>query len=151
PFLIHLHQATIESEESGLALHQVLEREIDPAVKDLASCLLYPQGSRTELDECIAKFEAALDRLRATYGQLHTRTGHIRKLQEQSPRECPSADRGYVRELGLCWNRHPAPGGREEAQPLMHPREKIGEIFVRLKVPPPPEVERVLEALRRRS
>jgi len=47
----------------------VLEREVEPAIKDLSSCLLYPNGPRSELDACVAKFDAALK--------------HVRKLQQE--------------------------------------------------------------------
>jgi hypothetical protein len=43
--LDHLHQATIESENQWRSFLQVLEKEIEPAIKELSSCLLYPGGS----------------------------------------------------------------------------------------------------------
>jgi Flp pilus assembly protein TadD len=84
-FLGHLHQTTIETEESGRNLEQILEKEVETAVKELATCLLYPDGSRTELEECLSKFETALERFRGTSVQLANRLSHLRKLDEQFP------------------------------------------------------------------
>jgi len=86
-FLTHLHQVTIESEESGRALHHILEREVEPAVKELSSALLYQHGLRTELEECVAKFESAVDRMRQTYQQMQNRIGNLKKLETQFPHQ----------------------------------------------------------------
>jgi tetratricopeptide (TPR) repeat protein len=86
-FLVHLHQVTIESEESGRALHQILEREIEPAIKELSAALLQPHGLRTELEESVAKFEAAVDRMRNTYQQMQNRLAHLQKLESQFPQQ----------------------------------------------------------------
>jgi Tfp pilus assembly protein PilF len=68
-FLTLLHQATIDTEDRGKAVGQVLGGELEPAIKDLSSCLLYPNGPRSELEACVARFEAALK--------------HVRKLQQE--------------------------------------------------------------------
>src|SRR5262249_35483202 len=52
-YLTSLHSVSIEAEESGRGLHQILEREVERAVKMLSTCLLYSNRSRTELDECL--------------------------------------------------------------------------------------------------
>ena len=62
--LSHLHKATIESENCGRNFLRVLEAEVDPAIKELSSCLLYPDSSASELDQCLQKFEAAISSLR---------------------------------------------------------------------------------------
>ena len=38
--------------------HQVLADELETAIKELSSCLLYPDGPITELDACVSRFEA---------------------------------------------------------------------------------------------
>jgi tetratricopeptide (TPR) repeat protein len=86
-FLIHLHQSTVETEESGRLMHQILEREVEPTIKDLSTALLYPHGLRTELDECVAKFEAAVERVRSTHQQMQNRVGQIKKLEQQMPQK----------------------------------------------------------------
>ncbi len=59
-----VHKATIESEDYGRQFLQVLEGEIEPAIKELSSALLYPDTSAQELDECVQKFEAAMAHMR---------------------------------------------------------------------------------------
>jgi tetratricopeptide (TPR) repeat protein len=82
-FLTTLHQATIESEELGRLFEGLLEQEVEPAIKDLSSCLLYPEGSRSVLDECIQRFEASLDHMRTTYRSLQAKVNRVRELGEQ--------------------------------------------------------------------
>src|SRR5262249_10916977 len=60
-----VHKATIESEDLGRLFLQVLENEIEPAIKELSSALLYPDTSAGELDQCVEKFEAALGRMKS--------------------------------------------------------------------------------------
>src|SRR5262245_10077633 len=62
--LTNLHQATIDSENQGRHFLKILESEVEPAIKELSSCLLYPDSSVTELDQCVQKFEAALTSMR---------------------------------------------------------------------------------------
>jgi tetratricopeptide (TPR) repeat protein len=59
-----VHKATIESEDYGRQFLQVLEGEIEPAIKELSSALLYPDTSAQELDDCVQKFEAAMAHIR---------------------------------------------------------------------------------------
>jgi tetratricopeptide (TPR) repeat protein len=59
-----VHKATIESEDYGRQFLQVLEGEIEPAIKELSSALLYPDTSAQELDDCVQKFEAAMAHMR---------------------------------------------------------------------------------------
>ena len=84
-FLTLLHQATIDTEDKGKAFEEVLEREVEPAIKDLSSCLLYPDGPRSELDACVTRFEAALGRLRTVQGHLHHHLVKLRQLSEHFP------------------------------------------------------------------
>ena len=60
-----VHKATIESEEFGRQFLNVLENEIEPAIKELSSALLYPDTSAGELDQCVEKFEAAITHIRS--------------------------------------------------------------------------------------
>jgi tetratricopeptide (TPR) repeat protein len=60
-----IHKATIESEEFGRQFLKILEDEIEPAIKELSSALLYADTSAGELDQCVEKFEAAMGRLRS--------------------------------------------------------------------------------------
>jgi tetratricopeptide (TPR) repeat protein len=81
--LAHLHQATIESENQGRSFLQVLEKEIEPAIKELSSCLLYPDGSVGGLDTCVQKFENAMHSMRSAQRSLQSCIEHVRALGEQ--------------------------------------------------------------------
>ena len=85
PFLTELHQATITTEEIGREAYKILEDEIEPAIKNLSSCLLYPDGPRSELDECVQKFESAMERMRAAQKALHNRLDLLRQFSDKVP------------------------------------------------------------------
>jgi tetratricopeptide (TPR) repeat protein len=78
-----VHKATIESEEFGRHFLAVLEGEIEPAIKELSSALLYPDTSASELDECVQKFEAALARMRSAQKTLHLGIERVHTLGEK--------------------------------------------------------------------
>jgi Tfp pilus assembly protein PilF len=82
-FLTNLHQVTIESEEIGRQFEQVLELEVDPAIKELSNCLLHADGPYSELDECVQRFEVALEHVRTTRRDLLAKISRIRELGEQ--------------------------------------------------------------------
>jgi tetratricopeptide (TPR) repeat protein len=84
-FLTRLHQATVESEEHGREFMQILLKEVEPAIKELSTCLLYADRSRTELDECITKFETALEHMRAAQQNMQTRISSVRVQGEHFP------------------------------------------------------------------
>ena len=74
--------AVSRSEESGRTLQQIIEREIEPSVKQLSTALLSPTGLRTELEECVAKFESALERMRLPRtSEAQSRVAHLKKLR----------------------------------------------------------------------
>lgn len=81
--LSHLHHAMIESENQGRSFLLVLEKEIEPAIKELSSCLLYPDGSVGGLDTCVAKFEDAIQRMRSAQHSLKSCLEQVRTLGEQ--------------------------------------------------------------------
>jgi Flp pilus assembly protein TadD len=59
-----LHRATVDSEVNGRTFLKILEEEIEPAIKELSTNLLYPDTSSMELDNCVQKFEGALMHMR---------------------------------------------------------------------------------------
>lgn len=81
--LTTLHRATIESESQGRNFLKILESEIEPAIKVLSSCLLYPDSSATELDHCVQKFESAVANMRAAQSALETSMDRVRNLGDQ--------------------------------------------------------------------
>src|SRR5206468_221002 len=81
--LAHLHQATIESENQGRNFLLVLEKEIEPAIKELSSCLLYPDGSIGGLDTCVQKFENAMHSMRSVQRSLQSCIEQVRTVGER--------------------------------------------------------------------
>ncbi len=81
--LTHLHKATIESETQGRNFLKVLEAEIEPAIKELSTCLLYPDSSATELDECVQKFESAIANMRSVQRNLQSSLERVRVLGDK--------------------------------------------------------------------
>jgi tetratricopeptide (TPR) repeat protein len=81
--LTNLHKATIESDGVSRQFLQVLESELEPAIKELSTCLLYPDGSTTELDHCVQKFETALQNMRAAQHNLQSNVEKIRTISDR--------------------------------------------------------------------
>ncbi|MBM4068727.1 MAG: tetratricopeptide repeat protein [Planctomycetes bacterium] len=81
--LTTLHRATIESESQGRHFLKILESEIEPAIKVLSSCLLYPDSSATELEHCAQKFESAVASMRAAQSALESSMDRVRSLGDQ--------------------------------------------------------------------
>jgi hypothetical protein len=81
--LATLHQAAIDSEEQGRLFEQLLEQEIEPVIKDLSACLMYPDGARVDLGECISRFEAALENMRTIH---HNLQGSVARVHEHGDR-----------------------------------------------------------------
>lgn len=81
--LTTLHKATIESESYGRNFLKILESEIEPAIKELSSCLLYPDTSLTELDQCVQKFEVAMQSMRTAQRTLQNSIEKIRNLGDK--------------------------------------------------------------------
>src|SRR5262249_49071492 len=81
--LTTLHKATIDSETQGRNFLKVLEAEIEPAIKELSTCLLYPDSSATELDECVQKFENAIASIRSVQRSLQTSLERVRTLGDK--------------------------------------------------------------------
>jgi tetratricopeptide (TPR) repeat protein len=81
--LTNLHRATIDSENFGRTFLKILEEEIEPAIKDLSSCLLYPNSPTSELDECVQKFEAAVQHMRNAQNSLQGSVERVRTIGEK--------------------------------------------------------------------
>jgi tetratricopeptide (TPR) repeat protein len=84
-FLNALHQATIATEDLGKEFESVLEKEVEPAIKELSSCLLYPDGARTQLNDCVEQFESALRHMRTVQASLEATLNRVRKCRENFP------------------------------------------------------------------
>jgi tetratricopeptide (TPR) repeat protein len=81
--LVVLHKATIESESFGRRFLQILESEIEPALKDLSTCLLKPTSTASELDQCVQKFETAVRNFRSAQRSLQGSIDRVRGLGDK--------------------------------------------------------------------
>lgn len=81
--LTNLHRATIESENCSRHFLKVVESEIEPAIKELSSCLLYPDTPVSELDQCVQKFEAAIASMRTAHRSLQSCMERVRSLGDK--------------------------------------------------------------------
>lgn len=84
PVLTALHKATIVSENYTRDFVKILEHDLEPAIKDLSSALLY--GDRTsshELSERVERFEAAIRSLRGMQKNLQQSTRKMREITER--------------------------------------------------------------------
>jgi tetratricopeptide (TPR) repeat protein len=81
--LSYLHKATIESENQGRHFLDILETEIEPAIKELSSCLLYPDTSAGELDVCVRRFESAIESMRNAQRGLQSSIDRVRSIGDQ--------------------------------------------------------------------
>ena len=78
-FLQTLNEATVNAEEAGRRLADVVGDEVEPAIQDLSRALLNSHGSRGELDTSLTKFEEALNRMKTAHQVLK---GLVKKLEE---------------------------------------------------------------------
>jgi tetratricopeptide (TPR) repeat protein len=85
PYLMLLHQTAGDAEDAGSRAEQVLLQEVEPAIKELSSTLLYTDRSSGELHERVLKFEAAIDHLRKARSGMRDQIARLEKLAEKFP------------------------------------------------------------------
>jgi tetratricopeptide (TPR) repeat protein len=73
------------AEEFGRRFQKVLLSEMEEAIKELSSCLLYPDGSLSELNDCVNRFEQALEHVLAAQKNLETGIARVEQLNAQFP------------------------------------------------------------------
>jgi tetratricopeptide (TPR) repeat protein len=78
-----LHKVTIDSENQGRHFLRVLESEVEPAIKELSTCLLYPNSSATELGQCVMRFENAMRNMRSLQHELQSCMERIRHIGDK--------------------------------------------------------------------
>jgi Tfp pilus assembly protein PilF len=81
--LTALHKATIVSENYGRDFLKILEAEVEPAIKELSTVLLYPEKSSGELSDRVEKFETALNQLRGMSRNLHLSMKKVREISDK--------------------------------------------------------------------
>ena len=59
-----LHRATVDTDEQGRKFLEAVEKSIEPAVKELSSCLLYPDTPLSQVTAQVRQFEDAIQNLR---------------------------------------------------------------------------------------
>lgn len=78
-----LHRATIDADSVGRDLIQSLMEQMEPAIKDLSTALLYPNSSVLEIQESVKRFESALVKLRSVEETMENSVERVRLLGEQ--------------------------------------------------------------------
>lgn len=81
--LSSMQRAALDSESCGQHLQQILDNEIEPALKELSAYLLAPDASISELDPCVQKLEAAVQNLRGTHRTLLKGIEKVRALGDR--------------------------------------------------------------------
>lgn len=81
--LTKLHKATIESQAQTQDFADILQHEIEPAIKALSSRLLQPQLTSTELDQIVQKVEEALAHMEAAQENFDKRMDKIQKYSNR--------------------------------------------------------------------
>jgi tetratricopeptide (TPR) repeat protein len=81
--LNNLHRATIDSENHGRHFLKILESEVEPAIKELSTCLLYPNSPASELGACVQRFENAMQNMRSLQHELQSCIERIRTLGDK--------------------------------------------------------------------
>jgi tetratricopeptide (TPR) repeat protein len=78
-----LHKAAVDSESHGRVFLQILEQQIEPAIKELSTRLLGIDTAGPDLDQCVQNFEAALDNMRTAQKGLETSIQRVRVLGDR--------------------------------------------------------------------
>jgi len=81
--LTSLHKATVDSDTISRSFLKIMQSEVEPAIKELATCLLYPEMSAHDLGRCLLKFETAVANMRGAQQNLKTSVQHVQQLGEQ--------------------------------------------------------------------
>jgi tetratricopeptide (TPR) repeat protein len=81
--LTSLHKATIDSENQGEKLLELVEQEVAPVIKELSSCLIGPDVSISTLDACIQRFEDVLLHVKSARNSLQTSIRRVRTLGDK--------------------------------------------------------------------
>ncbi len=81
--LTGLHNGAETAEELGRSFQKVLSEQVDVAIKELSSCLLYADAPASELNSCIDRFAEALDHMLEAQKKLEAGILRIQGYNEQ--------------------------------------------------------------------
>ncbi len=83
PALQALHRTTIVSENCCREFSQVMQEELEPAIKELSSTLLYSNATASDLEDRINRFEKAMNRTKALQRAWQQAMQKVAELNEQ--------------------------------------------------------------------
>ncbi|HEY7311195.1 MAG TPA: tetratricopeptide repeat protein [Gemmataceae bacterium] len=83
--LAALTSTSSEAEALGQRFQQVISNELEDVIKDLSSCLLYPNGPISELRDCVQRFEQALEHMQTAQQNMDLGIARIQQLDAQFP------------------------------------------------------------------
>jgi cytochrome c-type biogenesis protein CcmH/NrfG len=83
PLLTAVHSSTIDSDSEGRRLVDLLEKEVEPAIKNLSSGLMMSDSSLLELEDRLRKFVSALHAMRGVQRNLEDHLHRVQTLAEQ--------------------------------------------------------------------
>jgi Tfp pilus assembly protein PilF len=83
PVLSALHKATIVTENYGRDILKILEGEVEPAIKELSTVLLYPEKTSGELSDRVDRFESAMNSLRGMQRNIQLSVKKLRELGDR--------------------------------------------------------------------
>jgi tetratricopeptide (TPR) repeat protein len=78
-----LHKAAVDSESQGRQFLQILEHQIEPAIKELSTRLLGIDTAGPDLDQCVHNFESALENMRNAQHSLETSVHRVQVLGDR--------------------------------------------------------------------
>lgn len=78
-----LHRATIDADALGRQMIVSLQEQMEPAIKDLSTTLLYPNSPLAVVNEHVKKFESALAALRQMDETVQNSVERLRMIAEQ--------------------------------------------------------------------
>ncbi len=76
--LTTLNQVSSATDDRLATFLKLLEHELEPAIKELSTCLLYPDTSITELGQSMDKLAVAMRTMRDLQASLHKHLEYIR-------------------------------------------------------------------------
>jgi tetratricopeptide (TPR) repeat protein len=81
--LDNIHHATIDSEHRGRQFSQMIEQQVEPAIKELSTRILSPETSSADLNQCVKKLESAIGTMVTAQKKLQSSLDRIRTLGEK--------------------------------------------------------------------
>ena len=83
--LAALNSGAETAEDLGRRFQKVLADEMESAIKELSSCLLYPNAPIGELNSCVGRFGQALEHMVTAQKNLDAGIARVQQLNEQFP------------------------------------------------------------------